>query len=112
MKRGASESSLSTDRSWATQTFRLRSKSTRVSGLALGYGMRESRTMPIRRIFLSRSSAATCAFKAEEQPKTLHPIPEQAVSGGDIFEAACRGYLKRATGLAGQNPAIAKLRSA
>jgi ankyrin repeat protein len=68
--------------------------------------------MPSRRTFLISSSAASCALQAQEQPKTHPPIPEQAGSGADIFEAAFRGDMKRATELAEQNPAVAKLRSA
>ena len=52
--------------------------------------------MPSRRTFLISSSAASCALQAQEQPKTHPPIPEQAGSGADIFEAAFRGDMKRA----------------
>ena len=68
--------------------------------------------MPSRRTFLISSSAASFAVPAQEKPKTQLPTSDKAVSTADIFDAAFRGDVKRATELAEQNPAIAKLRSA
>jgi ankyrin repeat protein len=68
--------------------------------------------MPSRRIFLISSSLAFCAVQAQEKPKNETGRPDPATdSRSDIFEAAFRGDMKRATELAEQNPAIAKLRS-
>jgi ankyrin repeat protein len=68
--------------------------------------------MPSRRRFLISSSLASCAVHAQEKPKIepVHPDPATD-SRSDIFGAAFRGDLKRATELAEQNPAIAKVRS-
>jgi len=68
--------------------------------------------MPSRRRFLISSSLASCAVYAQEKPKMepLRPDPTSD-SRSDIFEAAFRGDIKRATELFEQNPAIAKLRS-
>jgi ankyrin repeat protein len=69
--------------------------------------------MPSRRAFLISSSLASCAIQAQEKPKNEPARPDQtAQPGSDIFEAAFRGDVKRATELAEQNPAIARLRSA
>src|SRR5260370_21679355 len=68
--------------------------------------------MPSRRRFLISSTLASCAVHAQERPKTESARPDPTMdSRSDIFEAAFRGDLKRATELAEQNPAIAKLRS-
>ena len=69
--------------------------------------------MPSRRTFLISASLAPCALPAQDKPKQ-EPGPSDHApdSTSDIFEAAFQGDLKRATALAGQNPAIAKLRSA
>ena len=68
--------------------------------------------MPSRRSFLISSGLASCAVQAQEKPKSdLAPLEHAKDSGSDIFEAAFRGDLKRATALADQNPAIARLRS-
>ena len=68
--------------------------------------------MPIRRRFLISSSLASCAIYAQEKPKIAPARPDPGTnSRSDIFEAAFRGDMKRATELAEQNPAIAKLRS-
>ena len=53
---------------------------------------------------------ASCALQAQEPAKA--PAPEKTEPALDIFDAAFRGDIKRATELADQNPAIAKLRSA
>jgi ankyrin repeat protein len=69
--------------------------------------------MPSRRTFLITSSLASSAVQAQEKPKNEPARPDAATdSSSDIFEAAFRGDIKRATVLAEQNPAVAKLRSA
>src|SRR5215467_9669394 len=68
--------------------------------------------MPSRRRFLISSSLTSCAVYAQEKPKSEAARPDAATdSRSDIFEAAFRGDMKRATALAEQNPAIARLRS-
>ena len=67
--------------------------------------------MSNRRSFLINSTLASCALQAQEQPKAPS-APDTTVAALDIFDAAFRGDIKRATELADQNPAIAKLRSA
>ena len=67
--------------------------------------------MPNRRGFLISSSIASWALQAQESPKAP-AVPEKTGPALDIFDSAFRGDLKRATELADQNPAIAKLRSA
>jgi len=68
--------------------------------------------MPSRRTFLISTSLASCAVQAQEKPKIEPARPDTSLdSQSDIFEAAFRGDIKRATVLYEQNPAIAKLRS-
>jgi ankyrin repeat protein len=68
--------------------------------------------MPSRRSFLLTSSLASCAVQAQEKPKDDPARTDPATdSSADIYDAAFRGDIKRATVLAEQNPAVAKLRS-
>jgi len=68
--------------------------------------------MPSRRTFLISSSLASCAVQAQERPKIEPSRPDPGTdSRSDIFDAAFRGDIKRATVLFEQNPAIARLRS-
>lgn len=68
--------------------------------------------MPSRRTFLINASLAPGALRAQEKLTIDRATPNTTnTPGGDVFEAAFRGDIKRVTEFWEQNPAIARLRA-